>query len=174
MWVTKLLISPVKKKDFLPKFGIFGQFGPGHAGLFSTLLWVGWWLCLKCNSLWCFAWVDVKIPGGIEIFAWTRPCVKSQDGPCPLCRDSVTRIMGNGEELCLLCDLPLTRCGLRVAVEKKAKNFATPGFFYPKSDIVGLSGGGLWPCRCILNNCYYFHHPCFIRFLGSYIHIGMC
>ena len=35
MWVTKLLISPVKKKDFLPKndqiwpkIGIFGQFGP--------------------------------------------------------------------------------------------------------------------------------------------------
>ena len=48
MWVTKLLISPVKKKDFLPKndqiwpkIGIFGQFGPGHAGLFSALL-VGW------------------------------------------------------------------------------------------------------------------------------------
>ena len=45
MWVTKLLISPVKKKDFLPKndqiwpkTGIFGQFGPGHAGLFSALL----------------------------------------------------------------------------------------------------------------------------------------
>ena len=44
MWVTKLLI-PVKKKDFLPKndqiwpkTGIFGQFGPGHAGLFSALL----------------------------------------------------------------------------------------------------------------------------------------
>ena len=41
MWVTKLLISPVKQKDFLPKndqiwpkTGIFGQFGPGHAGLF--------------------------------------------------------------------------------------------------------------------------------------------
>ena len=34
-----------KEKDFLPKndqilpkFGIFGQFGPGHAGLFSALL----------------------------------------------------------------------------------------------------------------------------------------
>ena len=76
--------------------------------------------------------------------------------------------MGNGEELCLLCDLALTRCGLRVAVEKKARNFATPGFFYPKSVIVGLWGGGLWPCRCIVNNCYYFRHPCFIRFLGSY------
>ena len=44
MWVTKLLISPVKK-DFLPKndqiwpkIGIFGQFGPGHAGLFRALL----------------------------------------------------------------------------------------------------------------------------------------
>ena len=40
MWVTKLLISPVKKKDFLPKndqIGIFGQFGPGHAGLFGAL-----------------------------------------------------------------------------------------------------------------------------------------
>ena len=51
MWVTKLLISPVKKKDFLPKndqiwpkIGIFGQFGPGHAGLFNAQLWVGWWL----------------------------------------------------------------------------------------------------------------------------------
>ena len=45
MWVTKLLISQVKKKDFLPqndqiwpKIGIFGQFGPGHVGLFSALL----------------------------------------------------------------------------------------------------------------------------------------
>ena len=44
MWVTKLLITP-EKKEFLPKnnqiwpkFGIFGQFGPGHAGLFSALL----------------------------------------------------------------------------------------------------------------------------------------
>ena len=27
-----------KKKDFLPKFGIFGQFGPGHAGVFDALL----------------------------------------------------------------------------------------------------------------------------------------
>jgi len=30
-----------KKKDFCPKttkFGIFGQFGPGHAGLFGALL----------------------------------------------------------------------------------------------------------------------------------------
>ena len=39
--------------------------------------------------------------------------------------------MGNGEELCLLCDLALTRCGLRVAVEKKARNFATQVFFIP-------------------------------------------
>ena len=41
MWVTKLLISPVKKRIFCPKttkFGIFGQFGPGHAGLFNALL----------------------------------------------------------------------------------------------------------------------------------------
>ena len=45
MWVTKLLISPVKKNDFLPKndqiwpkIGIFGQFGPGHAGLSGALL----------------------------------------------------------------------------------------------------------------------------------------
>ena len=37
-----------QKKDFLPKndqiwlkTGVFGQFGPGHAGLFSALL-VGW------------------------------------------------------------------------------------------------------------------------------------
>ena len=45
MWVTKLLISPVRKKDFLPKndqiwpkIGIFCQFWPGHAGLFGALL----------------------------------------------------------------------------------------------------------------------------------------
>ena len=44
MWVTKLLISPVKKGFFAqndqiwPKIGIFGQFGPGHGGLFSALL----------------------------------------------------------------------------------------------------------------------------------------
>ena len=45
MWVTKLLISPVKKRIFCPKndqigpkIGIFGQFGPGHAGLFDALL----------------------------------------------------------------------------------------------------------------------------------------
>ena len=41
MWVTKLLISPVKKRIFCPKttkIGIFGQFGPGHAGLFGALL----------------------------------------------------------------------------------------------------------------------------------------
>ena len=47
MWVTKLLIFPVEIRIFCPKttkFGIFGQFGPGHAGLFNALLWVGWWL----------------------------------------------------------------------------------------------------------------------------------
>jgi len=44
MWVTILLISEVKKRIFAqndqiwPKIGIFGQFGPGHAGLFSALL----------------------------------------------------------------------------------------------------------------------------------------
>ena len=41
MWVTKLMISQVKKSIFLPKttkFGILGQFGPGHAGLFGALL----------------------------------------------------------------------------------------------------------------------------------------
>ena len=39
------MISQVKKKDFLPqndqiwpKIGIFGQFGPGHAGFFGPLL----------------------------------------------------------------------------------------------------------------------------------------
>ena len=51
MWVTKLLIFPVKKRIFCPKttkfghkIGIFGQFGPGQAGFFLALLWVGWWL----------------------------------------------------------------------------------------------------------------------------------
>ena len=44
MLVTKHLISPVKKRIFVkndqiwPKIGIFGQFGPGHAGLFGALL----------------------------------------------------------------------------------------------------------------------------------------
>ena len=47
MWVTKLLISPVKKgflpqnDQIWPKIGIFGHFRPGHAGLFVALL-VGW------------------------------------------------------------------------------------------------------------------------------------
>ncbi len=42
---TKTFDFSSKKKDFLPKndqiwpkIGIFGQFGPGHAGLFSALL----------------------------------------------------------------------------------------------------------------------------------------
>ena len=44
MWVTKLLIFPVeirifcsKKDQIWPKIGIFGQFGPGHAGFFGAL-----------------------------------------------------------------------------------------------------------------------------------------
>ena len=48
MWVTKLLISPVKKKDFLPKndpiwpkIGIFVHFGPGLADSFGAQF-VGW------------------------------------------------------------------------------------------------------------------------------------
>ena len=48
MWVTKLLISPVKKKDFLPKnnpiwpeIGISIHFGPGLAGSVGALS-VGW------------------------------------------------------------------------------------------------------------------------------------
>ena len=48
MWETKLLISPVKKKIFLPqndqiwpKIGILGHYGPCFAGSFSALL-VGW------------------------------------------------------------------------------------------------------------------------------------
>ena len=46
-----------KKKNFLPqndqiwaKIGIFGQFEPGHAGLFNALLWVGWWLGARAVS----------------------------------------------------------------------------------------------------------------------------
>ena len=44
MWVTKLLIFPVEIRIFCSKttkFGIFGQFGPGNAGLFGALL-VDW------------------------------------------------------------------------------------------------------------------------------------
>ena len=52
MWVTKLLISPGKKRIFCPKttkIGIFGQFGPGHAGLFGALL--GVWLGVVARGL---------------------------------------------------------------------------------------------------------------------------
>ena len=44
MWVTKLLISPVKKRFFaqkrpnLAQNWHFGRFGPNHAGLFGALL----------------------------------------------------------------------------------------------------------------------------------------
>ena len=41
MCLTKLLIFPVEIRIFCPKttkIGIFGQFGPGHAGLFNALL----------------------------------------------------------------------------------------------------------------------------------------
>ena len=48
MWVTKLLISPLKIKIFLPKndqiwpeIGIFDHFRTGIAGSFGALL-VGW------------------------------------------------------------------------------------------------------------------------------------
>ena len=48
MWVTILLISPVKKRIFAqndqiwPKIGIFGWYGPGHAGFSVPCWWVGW------------------------------------------------------------------------------------------------------------------------------------
>ena len=45
MWVTKLFdfsrkkrIFCPKKSKFGPKLAFFGQFGPGHAGLFGALL----------------------------------------------------------------------------------------------------------------------------------------
>ena len=44
MWVAKLMISKVKKGFFaqkrpnLAQIGVFGQFGPGHAGLFGAQL----------------------------------------------------------------------------------------------------------------------------------------
>ena len=45
MWVTKLLIFPLEIRIFLPqndqiwpKIGIFGRYGPGHAGFFGVLL----------------------------------------------------------------------------------------------------------------------------------------
>ena len=62
-----------KKKDFLPKndqiwpkIGIFGQFGPGHAGLFNALLWVGWWL-----------WRAGCISQDTYLLYILLPCVKS-------------------------------------------------------------------------------------------------
>ena len=33
-----------KNVQIWPENGIFGQFGPGHAGLLNALSWVGWWL----------------------------------------------------------------------------------------------------------------------------------
>ena len=42
MWVTKLLVSPVKIPDQIwPEIGSFGHFWPGLAGSFGVLL-VGW------------------------------------------------------------------------------------------------------------------------------------
>ena len=72
MWVTKILISQVKKKDFLPqndqiwpKIGIFGQFGPGHAGLLNALLWVGWWLwragCISQDTYLLYSNVNIQV-----------------------------------------------------------------------------------------------------------------
>ena len=55
MWVTILLISPVKKRIFAqndqiwPKIGIFGHFGPGLAGSFGILLMV--WLVVVVPGL---------------------------------------------------------------------------------------------------------------------------
>ena len=88
MWVTKLLISQVKKKDFLPqndqiwpKIGIFGQFGPGHAGLFNALLWVGWWLwragCISQDTY--LLYVTYTYRPDIcheyhELYSWRKNC----------------------------------------------------------------------------------------------------
>ena len=52
MWVTKLLISPVKIRTFCPKPS---KFGPKFAflsiaGSFGALFWVGWWLWRGCIS----------------------------------------------------------------------------------------------------------------------------
>ena len=59
MWVTKLLIYEVKKR-------IFGQFGPGHAGLFNALLWVGWWMwragCISQDTYLLYNSCTVKHP----------------------------------------------------------------------------------------------------------------
>ena len=53
MWVTKLLISPVKKKYFLPKndqiwakTGIFGHLGQALPAHLVPCWWFGWWLRL--------------------------------------------------------------------------------------------------------------------------------
>ena len=77
MWVTKLLISQVKKKDFLPqndqiwpKIGIFGQFGPGHAGFFGALLVGrlvvvarGLYLARHLFTLWGNIWCQEQVGG---------------------------------------------------------------------------------------------------------------
>ena len=70
MWVTKLLISPVKKKDFLskndqiwPKIGIFGQFGPAMQAYSVPCWWVGWWLWRAgCISQDTYLLYDIFLP----------------------------------------------------------------------------------------------------------------
>ena len=66
MWVTKLLISPVKKRIFCPKndpiwpeIGIFVHFGPGLAGSF------GWWLwragCISQDTYLLYSNVNIQV-----------------------------------------------------------------------------------------------------------------
>ena len=78
-----------KKKDFLPKndqiwpkIGIFGQFGPGHAGL--PCWWVGWWLwragCISQDTylLYNFAYQEIILvyPTRRQIFVGKQWSIK--------------------------------------------------------------------------------------------------
>ena len=70
MWVTKLLISPVKIRIFCPKatkigpeIGIFVHLGPGLAGSFGWWLWRGLYLARHLFTLYISD--SLVIPAGL-------------------------------------------------------------------------------------------------------------
>ena len=89
IWVTKLLISPVKIRIFCPrttKFGIFVYFGPGLSASFGALL-VGWLVVLErglylarhlftLSSLLLIAFLSLlMVSAGYNIMRYSQPCL---------------------------------------------------------------------------------------------------
>ena len=83
MWVTKLLISPVKIRNFLPKndqiwpgIGIFVHFEPGLAGSFGALL--AGWLVVEARRLYLarylFTLLILSQRYDIQYWEEQRPC----------------------------------------------------------------------------------------------------